>query len=118
MTRVIVSVLISLSLISCAETPYQKARISGYGGRQGYHDKEIRPHTFLLEYSHIGGNDYNLEKNKEFWHRRASELCPNGYDATLEVIDPINAKFSEFVCPEKFCTKYPLVSGIIQCKGE
>jgi hypothetical protein len=117
MLRILLILLCSIFLTSCAERPYKKADLSMYGGRVGYLEKEIEPNTFVLEYSHIGGYDYDLEKSKEYWKFRASELCPNGYDGALEVIDPADAKIEEFVCPQRFCSKYPLVSGVVKCKN-
>jgi hypothetical protein len=103
-------------LTGCAAAPYKKADLSLFGGRQGYLDKQIAPGRYVLEYSHIGGYNYNLKLNKQYWARRASELCPNGYEGAPEVIFAGNAKIKEFVCPQNFCANYPLVSGVIQCK--
>lgn len=76
----------------------------------------MAPGSYILEYSQIGGYNYDLELNKRYWQRRAQELCPNGYDGGFEVIDPIDAKIEEFTCPQRFCKQYPLVSGIIKCR--
>ena len=116
MLKIIITSLMITVLSGCAAAPYKKADLSNYAGRVGYLEKEIRPKVYILEYSHIGGNNYNLETNKTFWKRRAEELCPTGFDGSYEVIHPAEAKIEEFVCTQRFCTKYPLVSGVIQCK--
>ena len=109
---------VALLLTACATAPagYKKADLSAYGVLEGYLEKEIEPGKYILEYSQIGGYNFNLELNKQYWERRASELCPSGYDGEKEVIFPGDAKIKEFVCPQRFCEKYPLVSGVIQCR--
>ena len=115
MKKSILVLLFTSLLIGCAATPYKKADLSWYGGRKGYLEKEVRPGEYILEYSHIGGYDYDLWRNKKYWKRRALELCPQGYDGKLKVIHPMNAKIPDFECPQRFCTQYPLVSGYIKC---
>ena len=114
--RTISLFLFACILTGCAASPYKKADMSFYGGRTGYLDKQIAPGRYIVEYSHIGGYNYNLELNKQYWAQRASELCPNGYDGNPEVIFAGEAKIEEFVCPQNFCANYPLVSGVVQCK--
>lgn len=110
------AVVIALSS-GCGTPTYKKADPPAwYGNRKGSLDMKLEEGTYILEYSHIGGYDYDLELNKQFWERRATELCPNGYYGGFEVIHPAYAKIEEFVCPQVFCTSYPLVSGIIKCK--
>jgi hypothetical protein len=116
MLKIFIISLLITGLSGCAATPYKKADLSNYAGRVGYLEKEIRPKVYILEYSHIGGYDYNLETNKAYWKRRADELCPAGFEGGYEFIHPAEAKIDEFICPQRFCTKYPLVSGVIQCK--
>jgi hypothetical protein len=101
----------------CAAAPYKKADMSMYAGRQGYLEKQVGPGKYILEYSHIGGYNYNLELNTKYWTKRATELCPNGFDGKPEAIFPGDAKIKEFVCPQNFCADYPLVSGIIECRN-
>ena len=114
-----VLLLLSLSalLASWAAAQYKQADGGFYGGATGYLEREISPGKYVLEYSQIGGYNYDLELNKKYWSRRASELCPSGYTGGYEVIHPANAKISEFVCDRRFCTDYPLVSGVISCKA-
>ena len=104
-----------LLLSGCSSTPYKKADLSMYAGRTGYLEKEISPQKYILEYSHIGGYDYDLNKNIGFWEKRALELCPNGYSGEHNVVHPAYAKIEEFVCPQRFCGEYPLVTGIVEC---
>lgn len=105
-------------MTSCAAQQYKKADLSIYGGRTGYLEKEIKLGVFVLEYAQIGGYNFNLELNKKYWVKRAYELCPNGYDGEYKIIHPMDAKIKEFECPQRFCSKYPLVSGVIECKSK
>jgi hypothetical protein len=114
--RKVATAITALLLSACAAAPYKKADLSFYGGREGYLEKEIGPDKYILEYSQIGGYNFNLDLNKQYWDRRAAELCPNGYDGEKEVIFAGDAKIDEFVCPQRFCANYPLVSGVIQCR--
>jgi hypothetical protein len=113
--RTISLLLFAFILAGCAASPYKQADLSFYGGRTGYLDKQISPGRYIVEYSQIGGYNYDLELNKQYWARRAAELCPHGYEGEAEVIFAGDAKIGEFVCPQRFCANYPLVSGIIQC---
>ena len=110
MLRKLIIALIAVVMTGCA-TPelYKKADLSWYGGRIGYLEKEIRPGIYILEYSHIGGYNFNLELNKTYWKKRALELCPKGYDGSYEIIHPAYAKIPDFECPQAFCGKYPLL---------
>lgn len=114
--------IIILFLTGCASTTYQKADLGFYGGRQGYLDQEIAPGKYVVEVAQIGGyaHAWNPESTraqmKENWKKRASELCPQGYRGDYEVIDAYNAKIKEFYCPQRFCQRYPIISGIIECR--
>lgn len=115
--KIEITLLLCLAFIAgCAAAPYKQADLSDYGGRQGYLDKQIGENMYILEYSHIGGYNYNLELNKQYWEKRAMQLCSNGYEGEYEVVHPAYAKIDEFVCPQNFCRQYSLVSGVIKCK--
>ena len=115
MKKITLLIVITILLVGCASATYKKASLGFSGGREGYLEREINPGTYVLEYSQIGGYNYDLDLNKKYWKQRASELCPNGYDGDYEVIHPAFAKIEEFECPQRFCTEYPLVSGVISC---
>jgi hypothetical protein len=116
MSKQITIILAGILLFGCAPEKYRKADFSFYGGAKGYYDKELKPGVHQLEYAQIGGYNFNLELNKKYWLRRASELCPSGFDGGYKVIHPAYAKTKFFVCPQRYCTKYPIVSGVITCK--
>ena len=115
MKNCILLILLIPFLSSCAPATYKKADLGWYGGREGYLDKEIGDNQYVLEYSQIGGYNYDLEVNRKHWLTRANELCPNWYKGNYEVVDPWDAHIEEFYCPQRFCGQYPLVSGIITC---
>jgi len=117
MYKLILVSLLVLLLAGCAAEQYKKADLSWYGGRHGYLEKEVKSGLFILEYSQIGGYNYDLELNKKYWTNRANELCPSGFDGGYNVIHPAYAKIPEFKCPQRFCSQYPLVSGVIKCKN-
>ena len=116
MNKLSILILIIIGLSGCSAATYKKATLGFYGGREGYLEKEIEPGKYILEYSQIGGYNYDLELNIQYWKKRAIELCVSGYEGSYEVIHPAYAKIEEFVCPQRFCGQYPLVSGVIKCK--
>ena len=59
-------------LLSACATGYQAHTWSG-----GYKDKEISDGHYYVEY--LGNGTTSKEIVNEYWARRASELCPNGY---------------------------------------
>lgn len=69
-------VLISFVLSGCA-TPYQAHTWSG-----GYKDKKVGENHYLVEY--YGNGTTSVTMLKEFWNRRATEVCPNGYDVLTQ----------------------------------
>lgn len=116
----ILMMLVGALLAACAGTPtvpYQQAEPGLLEGRKGYLDKRTAPGRYVLEYADIGGYGFDLDRNREYWYRRASELCPGGFEGKPEVIAPIDARIDAFRCAQRFCTKYPLVSGVITCDG-
>ncbi len=115
MLRVVYLFPILATLSGCAPAEYKKADFGIYGGRTGYLDKRVAANTYIVEYSQIGGYNYSLETNKVYWEQRARELCPDGYDGSYEIISPANARLEEFIRPQRFCSQYPLVSGVIKC---
>jgi hypothetical protein len=59
---------------SCA-TPYQASGFSG-----GYRDFVVRPGLYSIS---VTGNGYTGQATlREYWHRRARELCGGDYDFT------------------------------------
>lgn len=113
--RVVMMSVIMGILCGCAPLEYKQADLGIYGGRQGYLDKEIAPNTYVLEVASIGGYNHNIALLRQHWLKRATELCPNGYEGNVETIHPAYAKIEEFVCSQNFCSDYPLVSGVIKC---
>jgi hypothetical protein len=109
-----------LALSGCAAvTPaqYKRVTLGVWAGWNGYLDKEIAPGVHVVEVTQIGGYVHNMDVLKAHWLRRANELCPNGYTGGYEVILPYQAKLEELRCDRRFCQDYPMVSGIIRCKG-
>ena len=69
--KFIVSITGCLFLAGCA-TGYQSHTWSG-----GYKDKELGENHYRVEY--YGNGTTSTKMLKQFWDKRASELCPNGY---------------------------------------
>lgn len=66
------SVVAALVLCGCV-TPYQRMGVTG-----GYRDKEIAPGRHVVTVRVNGYTDRGTAL--EYLHRRADELCPNGYE--------------------------------------
>ncbi len=92
-------------LIGCSSAPYQKF---GYGG--GYKEKKLEDGKYDL---YSAGNGFSKKESVlENWHRRAKELCPNGYvvesseEGVVESYGGLPA----------LTVKNTVVTGIISCK--
>lgn len=113
-------VALLLALTGCAavqSAPYKKVTLGLWAGWNGYLDREIAPGVHIVEVTQIGGYVHDMEVLKAHWVRRANELCPRGYAGNYEVILPYQAKLDELRCDRNYCQHYPMVSGIIHCKG-
>ncbi|BDX05164.1 hypothetical protein [Planctobacterium marinum] len=93
-------------------TGYQAYTWSG-----GYKDQQIGVGRYWVEY--LGNASTSPELVLERWHKRASELCPDGYD---EVGNEEGANQStavgvagSAVIPISF--SHPYVKGEIECKN-
>ena len=66
-------VFIGWLLVSCA---------SAYGERDfrgvGYSDVQLEPNVYAIDYAGDGHQSTSMLVG--FWHRRAKELCPSGYE--------------------------------------
>jgi hypothetical protein len=129
--------LASLSLTACASQYAPLTTSSKYAG--GYQDrllnaapvseidgaegktngqrksKPLTPMRYLLKYQ--GTTSDTKERITDYWHQRASELCPNGYKVESHqqtivhgiVRSPVNGRL------ENLGTQQPIDKGIIQC---
>ena len=110
-------VLAAISLLSaCSVLPYKKADLSLYAGNEGYLDKELSPGVHLIEVTQYGGYKDNSGLFVPYWHRRAAELCPNGYEGEPQMIFAPAAQIEEFVCEVNFCQYFRVASGVARCK--
>lgn len=79
------TLIITLSVIfifGCASpTPYQNVRLAGDGSGGGYEEHMIPSEEDVYRYhlSFNANNHTKIETVVEYWNRRASELCVNGY---------------------------------------
>lgn len=86
MRFVLSTLLISFLITGCA-TPYKP---NGMGG--GYRDMKIGENKYEVAFN---GNGYSsMEHVEKHWARRASEVCPNGYDVLYETSDINEANIS------------------------
>ncbi len=125
MMRFICSVVIAAGLLSllsgCSPVAYKPVTGTFGDALDGYLDEQIAPGVYVIEVRQVGGYQFifNYDKTistfKEYWHRRAGELCPAGYLGEPEVLLPAEARIAEFVCSSEECQDYPLVSGIAHC---
>jgi len=92
---------------SCA-TPYQRSGFSG-----GYTDNQIGPNTWSIT---VNVNSYTSKGTAlEYAHRRAGELCPEGY----EMIDGTSGQSDFYVRTGNTVQNLPKaeVGLIVQCKA-
>jgi hypothetical protein len=103
-----VLVLAVLSLVACV-TPYQPKNWNG-----GYTDFEVQPGVIYLSFE---GNGFtSREVVVRYWHRRASEICPGGYDM-LSIAD-IGQTHVGSSGTQVFSVRRPANEGYIHCVEE
>ncbi|WP_430461300.1 hypothetical protein ACQUQU_00520 [Thalassolituus sp. LLYu03] len=106
--------------VACTPVDYKPASPLG-ASQDGYLDEEIAPGVFVIEVRQMSGFQFLLNYDdtistfRAHWHRRAGELCAAGYLGEPEVLLPAEARLQQFVCTDKACRNYPLVSGIAYC---
>ncbi len=100
----IVSVAAALVLCAASATPYQES-----GFRGGVSHRALGPHSYSIT---AEGNGFTKRSTiVEYTHRRASELCPNGYD----VMDK-DSNTQTYACGKNDCDKSD-AALIVQCRG-
>ena len=67
--------ILFLSLSGCA-APYKKVGGFPYGDL-GYSDEMLAKNEFKIKY--FGREWDDISQLKKLWHKRASQLCPQGY---------------------------------------
>lgn len=92
--------VLALSLVACA-TPYQPMAYSG-----GYSDKRLPNGDRIVTVKVNGFTDRGTAL--EYLHRRADELCPNGYDLKDRSDDDNGNVWQN--------TKKPEVNAVVRCK--
>ena len=64
---------VAILLLTACATPYGERGFWGVG----YDQTEIEPGLYFLDYT--GDQYHSMAKVVGYWHRRARELCPNGF---------------------------------------
>ncbi|WP_153811086.1 hypothetical protein [Paraglaciecola mesophila] len=100
-------------LWGCAGEPYGSLEVNR--GHNGYREQLIANKEYFLRYA--GTTRHSYEDIEVFWERRASELCPLGYESlerkreksndTIRV--PISGTYVNVAAPK------PRVVGRIKC---
>ncbi|WP_300428081.1 hypothetical protein [uncultured Thalassolituus sp.] len=118
----LISAVVVLS--ACSPLPYVPADFPAEAGESrtdGYIDKEISKGVHVIEVRQESllaltfSRQKTLKHLTSFWHKRANEVCPGGYQGSPETILPREARTDEFYCTLKVCQKYPLISGVAYC---
>jgi hypothetical protein len=101
------SVFLSLLLLAGCDTVYQPL---GWDG--GYEDKPLPNHIHWIKYQ---GNSTTPDNwVLESWHKRAAQLCINGYQTTqINVTTPSNKDNKILELPLQ--RQNPVVEGKIHC---
>jgi hypothetical protein len=71
-----IMILALLDLTGCSMTPYQAIENGGFPAG-GYSEEKLSDNRYFVTFSGNGHSD--MEKVKEYWDKRANELCPNGF---------------------------------------
>lgn len=100
-----------VALVSACATPYQPSGPAG-----GYSERELGGGKYYLKY--LGNEFTKSEVVREYWERRASELCQgkpyrtepgSGYDRPFSItFAGGSASFSQH--------NYPTVQGMVECQ--
>jgi hypothetical protein len=113
MPRYILTLIMAISISSCI-TPYQKM-----GFRGGYKNTQVQPDLYFIEVQVNGFS--GKTRAVEYWHKRASELCPGGYEMiqqntgenkSVYVANNPNGQINVYN------VKKPYVDGYAKCKKE
>ena len=119
-------VTLLLILAGCAPLDYQAVQLDSPerpAQTDGYSNKEVSEGVHVIEVRHeslpamVLQKEQTLNNLKDIWHRRATELCPKGYQGEPEIIRPDEARTDEFYCTLNVCQKYLLASGVAYCKA-
>lgn len=97
------AVLIALTLMACVATPYMREGTMGAMMSGGYTDQKLKPGQYTVGFTGNARTPPGLATR--FWHRRAGELCPKGYDVI---------ELSESQEPEGEGLR-PVVRGQVRC---
>jgi hypothetical protein len=69
--------LLAFLLLTACAMPYGERNYRDVG----WSEVQLEPNVYALEYS--GDGHQPLSMLEENWHRRAKELCPNGYETKV-----------------------------------
>lgn len=109
-------ILLTVIFSSCASPKYQKAK-----RERGYLDKKVSANTYLVEYSWKGGLswitscDKNMEKLETYWTKRATELCPCGFEGKPTLVRAKDSKFEDFNSSRSNYRAEPVATGEAVC---
>lgn len=107
MKRAMVVWCVVIAALGCS-TPYQRS-----GFRGGYSDSRLGPGRYAVE---VNVNSFTSSGTAlRYLHRRATELCPTGYD----VVDSARGSSDHYVRTGNTIQNLPKaeVSAIVQCKA-
>lgn len=109
MSRLIGFVLVAWLLASCA-TPYGERDFRGVG----YSEAQLEPNVYSLDYA--GDGHHSPSTLTGYWHRRAKELCPKGYDVTEPPRFISQSSAGMMAGGLIFMGDYPAYHGTIRCR--
>lgn len=96
--------LIAITVVGCA-TPYQPQGLTG-----GFKDFEAQPGVHYVSYRATAFTD--LDTTIQYWHRRAAEICPSGYDIQSHKAEEEIRGVNQYGA----LNRTPKVTGYITCK--
>ena len=91
--------------------PLQRLGFKAYGG---YHEEPRNNGWYYLVYQGVKIQD--TEILKEYWHRRAAELCPGGYEHRNLALRERDVSSYGGMPGTTVKSKHPYYDGNVKCK--
>jgi len=112
MMKAISFIGVILALNGCASNYHKKSPLFG---TLGYVNEKIDENSYYLKYKANGFT--SIDKTKDFWNRRAQELCGDLKVEAIHEEKMIRVIYPVFIAKGGFYneTEFPEVAGVVKC---